>query len=116
MNAITRGRTIAAAGFLAASTLLGTALAAGPAMQNQGHAAMTHEGTPAMEHEATLAMEHDGTPGMEHEATLAMEHEGTPGMEHDATLAAVRKVRPAPWEVAKPAPQHEVVLTGMVDE
>jgi hypothetical protein len=100
MNAITRGRTIAAAGFLAASTLLGTALAAGPAMQNQGHAAMTHE----------------GTPGMEHEATLAMEHEGAPAMEHEATLAAVRKVRPAPWEVAKPAPQHEVVLTGTVDE
>jgi hypothetical protein len=39
-----------------------------------------------------------------------------PAMEHEATLAAVRKVRPAPWEVTKPAPQHEVVLTGMVDE
>ena len=39
-----------------------------------------------------------------------------PAMEHEATLAAVRKVRPAPWDVAKPAPQHEVVLTGMVDE
>jgi hypothetical protein len=52
MSAITRGRTIAAAGFLAASTLLGTALAAGPAMQNQGHAAMTHEGTPAMQGKA----------------------------------------------------------------
>jgi hypothetical protein len=100
MSAITRGRTIAAAGFLAASTLLGTALAAGPAMQNQGHAAMTHEGTPAMQGEGTLAME----------------HEGTPAMEHEATLAAVRKVRPAPWEVAKPTPQHEVILTGMVDE
>ena len=51
MNAITRGRTIAAAGFLAASTLLGTALA-GPAMQNQGRAAMPHEGTPGMQQEA----------------------------------------------------------------
>ena len=115
MNAITRGRTIAAAGFLAASTLLGTALAAGPAVQHQGRAAMTHEGTPAMQQEGTLAMEHDGTPGMEHEATLARQHDGTPAMEHEATLAAVRKVRPAPWEVAKPAPQHEVVLTGMVE-
>ena len=78
MSAITRSRTIAAAGFLAASTLLGTALAAGPAMQNQGHAAMTHEGTPAMQQDGTLAMEHEGTPGMQQEATLAMQHDGTP--------------------------------------
>jgi hypothetical protein len=84
MNAFTRGRIIAAAGFLAASTLFGTALAAGPAMTQEGKPAMTHEGNSAMTQEGTLA--------------------------------AVRKVRPAPWDVAKPAPQHEVVLTGMVDE
>jgi hypothetical protein len=42
----------------------------------------------------------------------------------NAEVAAVRKVRPAPWhdvrrapwDVAKPAPQHEVILTGMVNE
>ena len=43
MPAITRGRTIAAAGFLAASTLLGTALAAGPVIQHEGHAAMQQD-------------------------------------------------------------------------
>ena len=83
MNAITRGRTIAAAGLLAASTLLGTALAVAPAMQNQGHAAMTHEGTPAMQGEGTLAMTHDGKPAMQ----------------QDGTLAAVRKFRRTPRSV-----------------
>ena len=108
MNAITRGRTIAAAGFLAASTLLGTALAAGPAM--------THEGKPAMTHEGNLAMTQEGKPAMTHEGILAMTQEGKPAMTQEGTLAAVRKVHSAPWDVAKPAPQHEVVLTGMVDE
>ena len=55
MSASTRGRNIAAAGFLAASTLLGTALAAGPAMEHDGHAAMQQESTPRMQQEGTLA-------------------------------------------------------------
>ena len=70
MNSITRGRTIAAAGFLAASTLLGTALAAGPAMQNQGHAAMQRDSRTAMQQDASLAMEHEVTPGPWDTATL----------------------------------------------
>jgi len=116
MNAITRGRTIAAAGFLAASTLLGTALAAGPAMTHEGKPAMTHEGNLAMTQEGKPAMTHEGILAMTQEGKPAMTQEGKPAMTQEGTLAAVRKVHSAPWDVAKPAPQHEVVLTGMVDE
>lgn len=79
MNSIARRRTIAAAGFLAASTLLGTALAAGPAMQNQGHAAMQRDSRTAMQQDASLAMEHEVTPGPWDTATLtAMTHDARP--------------------------------------
>jgi len=61
-------------------------------------------------------MQQEGKPAMTQEGTLAMQQEGKPAMTQEGTLAAVRKVRPAPWDVAKPAPQHEVILTGMVDE
>jgi hypothetical protein len=101
MSAITRGRTIAAAGFLAASTMLGTALAVAPAMQQDSQPATHH----------SLA-------GMTNEGRPAMTHEGTPAPWDDATFTAI----PAPWHdgvritAHKPAPQHEVTLTGMVDE
>jgi hypothetical protein len=55
MSVSTRGRIITVAGFLAASTLLGTALAAGPVMEHDGHAAMQQESTPRMQQEGTLA-------------------------------------------------------------
>jgi hypothetical protein len=63
MSASTRGRNVAAAGFLAASTLLGTALAAGPAMEHDGHAAMQQEVTPRMQQEVTLAALRKVRPG-----------------------------------------------------
>ena len=75
MSASTRGRNVAAAGFLAASTLLGTALAAGPAMEHDGHAAMQQEVTPRMQQDVA------------------------PRMQQEVTLAALRKVRRGPWEI-----------------
>ena len=75
MSVSTRGRIITVAGFLAASTLLGTALAAGPAMEHDGHAAMQQEVTPRMQQDVA------------------------PRMQQEVTLAALRKVRPGPWEI-----------------
>jgi hypothetical protein len=70
MTAITRGRTIATAGILAASTLLGTALAVGPAMQNQAR------------------------PGPQHEIKGAMQNQARPAPWDVATLTEARKARP----------------------
>ena len=90
MKASTRGRNIAA-GFLAASTLLGTALAAGPAMEHDGHAAMEHDGHAAVQQEVAPRMQQDVAPGMQQEVT--------PRTQQEVTLAALRKVRPGPWEI-----------------
>ena len=78
MIAITRGRAIIGAGFLATATLLGTALAAGPAM--------THEGKPAMTQEGHSAMTQEGAPGMTQEGTLASLQKVRPAPEEDASL------------------------------
>ncbi len=61
MSAITRGRTVAAAGFLAASTMLGTALALAPAMQQDSRPVMQQDSRPVMQQDSTPAPWHDVT-------------------------------------------------------
>ncbi len=61
MSAITRGRTVAAAGFLAASTMLGTALALAPAMQQDSRLVMQQDSRPVMQQDSTPAPWHDVT-------------------------------------------------------
>jgi len=61
MSAITRGRTAAAAGFLAASTMLGTALALAPAMQQDSRPVMQQDSRPVMQQDSTPAPWHDVT-------------------------------------------------------
>ena len=61
MSAITRGRTAAAAGFLAAFTMLGTALALAPAMQQDSRPVMQQDSRPVMQQDSTPAPWHDVT-------------------------------------------------------
>jgi hypothetical protein len=47
---------------------------------------------------------------------LLIRHEETAGQDAQPQVTPRHNVRRAPRDVAKPAPQHEVILTGMVDE
>jgi hypothetical protein len=76
---------LTAAGFLAASTLLGAALAAAPAMDHEGHAAMQQDVAPRMQQDGTL-------------------RKIRPAPWDVVKLTAARTTRPAPWDEAVPAP------------
>jgi len=80
MSAITRGRTAAAAGFLAASTMLGTALALAPAMQQDSRPVMQQDSRPVMQQDSRPVMQQDSTPAPWHDVTLTgMVDEARPG-------------------------------------
>ncbi len=79
MNAITRGRTIAAAGFLAAATMLGAALAVAPAMQQDSRPVMQQDSRPVMQQDSRPVMQQDSRPLMQQDVTLTrMADEATP--------------------------------------
>jgi hypothetical protein len=87
---------VATAGFLAASTLLGTALAVGPALQNQAR--------PAPQHEVKAALQNQALISPWDLATLTAARKARPAPWDVVRLTAAHKMRPAPWDDAAPAP------------